>query len=181
MKICIVSDSHDQRQLLEAAVRDACAWGAQAIVHCGDVVAPGTLTPLQKYRLPVHVIQGNNAGDVHMLARLAMEPQSVIHFHGQDAGLELAGRRVFVVHYPHYARAMACTGEWDLVCCGHDHKAGIERVPHIKGGSTLLLNPGTVGAVGAPATCILGDLESLTFCIHAIGAELPASGPAAVS
>ena len=51
MKICIVSDSHDNRRLLEIAVKDAAQRGAEAVLHCGDVVAPTTLKVLQKYGL----------------------------------------------------------------------------------------------------------------------------------
>ena len=43
MKICIVSDSHDHRGHLAAAVADAKARGAEAVLHCGDLVAPSTL------------------------------------------------------------------------------------------------------------------------------------------
>ncbi|HEC20150.1 MAG TPA: metallophosphoesterase, partial [Gammaproteobacteria bacterium] len=132
MKICIVSDSHDNRHLLEIAVRDASQRGAEAVLHCGDVVAPTTLRVLQKFGLPVHVIHGNNTGDLFATTQLSQDPQSVVTYHGQDAGLELAGRRIFIVHYPHYARAMGTTGEWDLVCCGHDHRAEIDRIATVK-------------------------------------------------
>ncbi len=166
MKICIVSDSHDHRPLLEAAVRAAKAEGAEAVLHCGDVVAPSTLSVLQPLGLPVHVIYGNNAGDLYMMARVASKPANQVTFYGQDAGIDLGGRRIFLVHYPHYARAMATTGDWDLVCCGHDHEARIEVVDNIKGGKTHLVNPGTVGGVAAPPTYVLGDLESMTFVIR---------------
>jgi predicted phosphodiesterase len=38
MKICIVSDSHDRAPMLAAAVAEAKAAGAEAVVHCGDVI-----------------------------------------------------------------------------------------------------------------------------------------------
>ncbi len=104
MKLAIVSDSHDNRTLLEAAVLDAKARGAEAVLHCGDVVAPSTLNVLQPMGLPVHVIHGNNSGDLYMMSRIASKPSSVVKFYGQDAGIELAGKRIFLVHYPHYAR-----------------------------------------------------------------------------
>jgi putative phosphoesterase len=142
MKIAVLSDSHDHFSLLEAAARDALAHGANALLHCGDVVAPNTLRGLQKYGVPVHVIHGNNTGDLYVLAALSHEPGSVIHYHGQDAALELAGRRIFMVHYPHYARAMALTGDWDMVCFGHEHRVEIALVDHVLGGKTLLIEPG---------------------------------------
>lgn len=165
MKICILSDSHDNPRLLASAVEDAKARGAQAVLHCGDVVAPSTLRVLQKFGLLVHVIYGNNTGDLYTMSKLATEPGSVIRFYGQDAGINLAGRNIFLVHYPHYARALATTGDWDLVCCGHDHKPEIMKVPNIKGGSTWYVNPGTVGGAGAPATWVLGDLEVMEFAV----------------
>lgn len=173
MKICIVSDSHDQRRLLEAAVAQAKARGAEAVLHCGDVVAAATLKSLQKYGLPVHVIHGNNAGDTYTMARLSAVPGSLIHYYGPDAGIVLFGRNVFLVHYPHYARGLALTGEWDLVCCGHDHRAEIQCVTNVRGGHTWLVNPGTVGGVGAPATYVLGDLARMSFevCDVAGGAQ----------
>ena len=107
MKICILSDSHDHIALLDAAVERAKIEGAEAVLHCGDVVAPSTLHCLEKHGLPVHVIHGNNTGDLYTLGRLAANTSSVIQYHGMDAGVELGGRRIFLVHYPHYARAMA--------------------------------------------------------------------------
>ena len=165
MKVCIISDSHDHRPLMAAAVRAAKAAGAEAVLHCGDVVAPSTLNVLKPFGLPVHVIHGNNTGDLYMMARIASKPGNMVTFYGQDAGIELGGRRIFLVHYPHYAKAMATTGDWDLVCCGHDHEAKIETVTNIKGGVTYVVNPGTVGGVAAPATYILGDLDTMTFSL----------------
>jgi len=163
MKICIVSDSHDHRPLLQAAVCTAKQQGAEAVLHCGDVVSPSTLSVLKPLGLPVHVIHGNNTGDLYMMARIANKPGNLVTFYGQDAALELGGCRIFLVHYPHYAKAMATTGDYDLVCCGHDHEAKIETVGNIKGGRTLVVNPGTVGGVAAPATYVLGDLETMEF------------------
>ncbi len=179
MKVCIVSDSHDHRPLLAAAVSAACAAGAEAVLHCGDVVAPSTLSVLKPFGLPIHVIHGNNAGDLYMMARIANQPGNHVTFYGQDAGIELCGRKIFLVHYPHYARAMATTGDWDLVCCGHDHEARIETVANINGNETHMVNPGTVGGVAAPATWVLGDLDNMSFEIHEVEIDTTADELAA--
>jgi putative phosphoesterase len=171
MKICILSDSHDNRTLLEAAVRDAKAAGAEAILHCGDVVAPSTLEVLKPYNLPAHVIHGNNTGDLYMMGLIAAKLSNRTTYYGQDAGIELGGRRIFMVHYPHYAEAMATTGDWDLVCCGHDHKADIRNIRNMSGKTTLLVNPGTVGGIKAAATWVLGDLDDMVFKIHRVSAN----------
>ena len=171
MKICIVSDSHDNRPLLEAAVHEAKAAGAEAILHCGDVVAPSTLEVLKPFNLPAHVIHGNNTGDLYMMSLIAAKLSNQTTYYGQDAGIKLGGRRIFMVHYPHYAEAMATTGDWDLVCCGHDHKAAIRSIENMSGNTTLLVNPGTVGGIKAAATWVLGDLDTMTFEINEVSAS----------
>ncbi|HSF20582.1 MAG TPA: metallophosphoesterase family protein [Burkholderiales bacterium] len=159
----MVSDSHDHREPLAAAVAEAKALGAQAVLHCGDLVAPSTLHAIIGLELPIHLIHGNNAGDMYHLSRFAQEHGNRVQYYGQDGSLELAQRRIFMVHYPHYAKAMALTGDYDLVCNGHEHRAVVERIRNIKGGVTLRVDPGTVAGVSAPATYIFGDLQTLEF------------------
>jgi hypothetical protein len=117
----------------------------------------------------MHVIHGNNLGDPVSLARWARESGGQLQYHGADARLELGGRKVFVVHYPEYGHAFACTGDWDLVCCGHSHAAGVEQVENVKGGRTWLANPGTVAGLAAPATWVLGDLAAMRFEVRGLG------------
>ena len=142
---------------------EAKALGAQAVLHCGDLVAPSTLHAIIGLELPIHLIHGNNTGDMFNLSRMAQDTGNGVHYYGQDGSLELAQRRIFMVHYPHYAKAMALTGDYDLVCNGHEHRAVVERIRNIKGGVTLRVDPGTVAGVSAPATYIFGDLRTLEF------------------
>lgn len=169
VKICIVSDSHDRGPMLAAAVAEAKSLGAEAVLHCGDVIGPNTLKPLLALGLPTHVIHGNNLGDFTAICQMAARSQGLLHYHGGDASIELGGRKIFLVHYPHYGRAMACTGDYDLVCCGHSHEPEVLQQANVRGGATWLVNPGTVAGLGAPAaTWILGDLAALTFVIRPV-------------
>mgnify|MGYP001347084847 CR=1 FL=1 len=185
MRICIVSDSHDRADALARAVGEARELGAQAVIHCGDLIGAQTVLAALAHGLPVHLIHGNNVGDtqaLHRQARRSLEaggadgaadPKGALHYHGADAQLELAGRRIFVVHHDHYGYAMACTGDWDLVCCGHSHHAEACRVPDVKGGASWLVNPGTLAGLAAPATWILADLAAMTFEIRELGRNGP--------
>lgn len=169
MKICIVSDSHDRGPRLAAAVEAAKGEGAQAVIHCGDLIGTNTLKASMKFGMPIHAVHGNNLGDPVAIARLACNSEGLLHYHGNDASIELGGRRIFVTHYPHIGRAFACTGDYDLVCCGHSHVPKIQLEPNVKGGSTWLTNPGTVAGLGAPeATWIMGDLATLHFEIRTL-------------
>ena len=177
MRICIVSDSHDRADPLTAAVQSAKESGAQAVIHCGDLIGTQTLRGALAVGLPLHLIHGNNIGDQISLARWVRERGGQLEYHGADARMQLAGKKIFAVHYPEYGYAMACTGDWDLVCCGHSHVAAIEQVANVKGGKTWLVNPGTVAGLAAPATWILGDLESMRFEIRELGAAASAFAP----
>ena len=166
MKICIVSDSHDRAPLLAAAVSAAKEAGAEAVVHCGDLIGAHTLRPLLALGLPVHFVHGNNLGDPVALWKMCMNSGGLLTYHGNDADVTLAGRRIFATHYPHYGQALACTGDYDVVCCGHSHAASVALQPNVRGGRTWLVNPGTVAGLGAPATWVLGDLADLRFEIR---------------
>jgi len=138
------------------------------VLHCGDLIAPSTLHALLPIGLPLHLIHGNNAGDLFALSRFAQEYANLVRYHGQDANLKLGQRRIFIVHYPHYAKAMALTGDYDLVCNGHEHRAAIERIRNIAGTDTLRIDPGTVAGISAPATYAIGDLDTLDFAIRPV-------------
>jgi putative phosphoesterase len=170
MKLCIVSDSHDRADALAQAVGAAKAKGAEAVIHCGDLIGAQTVKPALAHGLPVHMIHGNNLGDPQAMHFQMAKSNGLLRYHGPDARLELGGKRVFVVHYPEYGHAMACTGDWDLVCCGHSHTAGVEQVANVKGSSTWLVNPGTVAGLSAPATWALADLAAMRFEVISMNA-----------
>jgi hypothetical protein len=174
MKICIVSDSHDRADALAQAVCEAKAAGAEAVIHCGDLIGAQTVKPALAAGLPIHLIHGNNVGDTQALHRQSRASGGQLEYHGADARLELGGRRIFVVHYDDYGYAMACTGEWALVCCGHSHKAEARRLTGVNGNETWLVNPGTVAGLAAPATWALGDLAAMRFDICALNASISA-------
>lgn len=168
MKIAIVSDSHDRADPLAKAVAAARAMGAEAVIHCGDVIGAQTLKPALASGIPVHAIHGNNLGDAQAMHFQSRKSGGQLQYYGSEAALELGGRRIIAIHYDHHGYAMACTGEWDLVCCGHSHVAEVRQVPNVKGGKSWLVNPGTVAGLAAPATWVLGDLAAMRFEVHSL-------------
>ena len=171
MKICIVSDSHDRSDPLVMAITEAKAAGAQAVIHCGDLIGVNTLRASMKLDIPIHAVDGNNIGDVAALYRTMEKTNRLFCYHGQEATLELGGRKIFITHMPHRGRAFACTGDYDLVCHGHSHRAHVDMQADIRGERTWLVNPGSVAGIDAPGfdgvpTWILGDLEQMTFEIR---------------
>jgi putative phosphoesterase len=132
-------------------LEDARDAGVRAAIFCGDLCAPFTLKQIgEGIDGPVHAVLGNNDGDVLFLSRIANGLDNV-SLHGPFAYLELDGCKVAINHYPPLARDQALSGQYDLVCHGHDHEANVERV-----GRTLLVDPGEV----------MGRLGKTTYAVY---------------
>ena len=155
MKIAILSDVHDNIWKLAQVLDDARALGVGGALFCGDFCAPFTLKQIgEGIDGPVHVVLGNNDGDVLLLSRIANSLDNVT-LHGPFAMLELGGRQIAVNHYPPIARDQALSGRYDLVCYGHDHEAHVEPV-----GDTLLVNPGEVMGRLGPSSYAVYDTDT---------------------
>ena len=90
--------------------------------------------------VPVFSIFGNNDGDRAALIKTALNKESNLHFGFSTYDfLEIAGKKVFLTHYPLLAKPMAKSGDFDVVFYGHDHTQAKEIV-----GKTLLCNPGGI-------------------------------------
>jgi len=153
MKVAILSDSHDHLIPLRAAIERAKAAGAEAVIHCGDLVAPFVLAELRKFEGPVHVVFGNNDGEVHLLTKLAA--QTNVEIHGAIAELELGGRNLLATHEQRIAEAFAATGRYDAVFYGHVHQTGEAKV-----GNTLLLSAGEIMGFKEPPSFAIYDTET---------------------
>ncbi len=171
MRIAIMSDSHDNIWHLKTALTLISEKGAEAIIHCGDFVAPFMLKRLDKAGIPVHGVLGNNDGSVLTLTRAADQQLSHIHLHDRVGRITLDGCRIAFTHHPDVGRAFAATGEFDLVCCGHSHDWHEEKV-----GRCTLLNPGEImGAHGDPGFALFdtqkGTINAISFP-HALRREV---------
>jgi hypothetical protein len=171
MKVCIVSDSHDRSDALVYAINAAKDEGAQAVIHCGDLIGANTMRASLKLGLPIHTVHGNNLGDISALYRMMKNNPGVFTYYGEEAVLELGGRKIFITHMPNHGHAFACTGDYDLVCHGHSHAAHVGLQKHVKDGECWLVNPGSVAGIDAPGvkaipTWILGDLSNMSFEIR---------------
>jgi putative phosphoesterase len=154
VRIAVLSDSHDNIwKLAEAMPRLA---DADVVLHCGDLCSPFMIRRLGEGLgdTPLHIVWGNNDGDAHALTLVAGGYPSV-ELHGQTGRLELDGWQAAFNHYPDIARDMALSGQYDLVCYGHDHTAHQEMV-----GGCLLLNPGDLMGLKGTSSIALVDTGS---------------------
>ena len=154
MLIAIVSDSHDAILNLRRAVKLANERGAKYLLHLGDLISPFMVLELAPFKGEVHLIQGNNPGDIWLLAKHCQKYPH-IHLHGQYVFLELEKLRVAMVHFPDLAWGLASSGDFDLVCCGHTHVFEIKEI-----NGCPVVNPGELLGKEGPPTMAFYDTET---------------------
>ena len=157
MKIAVMSDSHDHIWNVKHAVKSIGVMGISCIIHLGDLVSPFVLDEFSQYKGTVHLIFGNNPGDKYLLLEKIKVMGGKVQHHGMRGELEITGRRIVFVHDPHYAYALARTGEYDICLFGHTHRWHMEWIEN-----TLLLNPGEILGKKEPPGWALLDLDTLS-------------------
>ena len=171
MKLAIHSDVHDNVWNLRAAL--AALGEADALLYCGDLCSPFVIGLLGEGfpGRPIHVVFGNNDGDLFRIAQnAARQPQ--IQLHGELFQGEFDGKRIAVNHYPDIALAIAAAGQHDLVCYGHNHLFEVARR-----GRTLTVNPGALlgyepgGKRDIPATFVVYDTATDATAAYQVVAD----------
>ncbi len=158
MKIAVLSDIHDNVWKLARALEQA--QPAEAMVCCGDLCSPFIVHQMGRgFSKPIHIIFGNNDGDLFRITANARNYEH-IRIHGEMFRGEFGGKRFAANHYDNIARAIAASGEFDVVLYGHNHVYDISRI-----GKTLAINPGAIMGAKFAADGSRTDVPS-TFVIY---------------
>jgi putative phosphoesterase len=145
MKIGVMSDSHDNVPNIRKALALFTAEGAEALVHCGDIVAPFSVREILAFKGAAYGVFGNNDGEVAGIKKIWKHI-----FHGPFL-FELGGLRILVCH-DETELDRAPYKEIDVRIFGHDHK------PEVREGRPLEINPGETGGwLTGRATCAILD------------------------
>jgi putative phosphoesterase len=134
MRIAILSDIHDNLWNLRAAIGSL--DGADLLICCGDLCSPFVMDQLAKFPGPVQIVFGNNDAD---LFRITKKSSERVQVHGEFYEGELDGKKVAVNHFDNIVRPIALSGQYDLVCYGHNHVFRVMRL-----GRTTVINPGPI-------------------------------------
>ncbi|MUW14368.1 YfcE family phosphodiesterase [Halorubrum sp. CBA1125] len=143
MQIGIVSDTHDDLAAVEAAVALFGREDVDAVVHCGDFVAPFSVTPFDA-GFDFYAVRGNNDGEWAVESTV----ESFGTYLGEAGALSFAGAGgddsgdavdVAVTHGTSevVVDALVDCGDYDYVLHGHTHAHGTEERD-----GTVRVNPG---------------------------------------
>jgi hypothetical protein len=137
IKLLIFSDSHGSvAPMLEAVERER----PDELVHLGDCLRDGEAVAFAYPALPMHQVSGNCDGwtDRPLTAQLECEGVKLLLGHGHQWRVKATQDLALA-----QARAVGAS----VLLYGHTHRAVCRRE-----GGVLLLNPGTIGGVGAQAS-----------------------------
>lgn len=171
MRLAILSDIHDHVEHLGRALEHI--RGCDALLCCGDLCSPFVAAILADgFAGDIHLDFGNNDGDTFRIGANAARAGArfAIHAEFADIPAERYGVRIAMNHYPSLAQALARTGDYGLVCYGHNHLLSIERLPN----GTHLVNPGPLmGWEPArrsvvPATFLVFDTDADRIETHVV-------------
>lgn len=140
-KIGVLSDTHDQGDLIRKAVAHFNNEKVEWVFHCGDWVSPFILYFFQGLKAPLRGVFGNNDGD--KFRHLAFKNKWGIDLEYEERFLEIEidSRRIAIFHgdYPGLVDALVTCGKYDAIFHGHTHQRVNEHI-----GKTLSLNPGSL-------------------------------------
>jgi putative phosphoesterase len=159
-RIAIVSDTHDNREVVRKAVSLISEMNPSIIIHCGDITSAETLELF--CGLPLLAVFGNCDWDRDMLQKAAghfgfeaIEDQREIHLNGTS---------IYVCHghRGHLIQEMALSGRYDYLFHGHTHVQDSNTI-----GSTRVINPGALSKAARYTFATL-DLPDVVLTIHPV-------------
>jgi len=153
MKIGIMADSHDHlpnlRKALEIFQKEQC----EKFLHCGDYCSPFVIKAFKEFGIPFLGVFGNNDGELIFLSQMA---QGIGEIKKGPIEIELAGRKIALMHEPAYISALRSSKQFDLILYGHLHQALLDPTPPV------LINPGECcGYLSGKAMVAVCDLRDL--------------------
>jgi putative phosphoesterase len=163
MRIAIFSDIHDNLWNLAAAIQHV--QDADALICCGDLCSPFVIDELAKFPKDVHIVFGNNDADLYRITlKAAANPRT--HLYGELFQATLDGKRFAANHFDYIAKPMAKSGNYDVVCFGHNHIFEISREQ-----DCLLINPGPI--MGAKFSSGKWEDTQPTFVVYNTATNTP--------
>lgn len=157
MKIGVISDTHDQIDLIRVVVQKLNKEKVDLVIHCGDWVSPFILSSFKDLQAPIKGVFGNNDGDKFRHLTFRDKHNLDIYYEDRFLKLECDNRLIAVFHgdYPEIVDALVTCGKYSAVFHGHTHLQVNEMI-----GNTLSLNPGSLMKETSQ------DIQGASFAIY---------------
>ncbi|MFX1256719.1 MAG: metallophosphoesterase [Promethearchaeota archaeon] len=161
MKLAVISDTHDHRENIIKAVSIINERRVDALIHCGDYVAPFVKRWFdglnENIKQNFYGVFGNNDGERVFLLKVLGQICNIV---GMELNRNFDGKKVFAAHMPTQTtiEALATSGKFDIVLSGHTHNIVNKKYDN----GVLVVNPGEVcGYLSGRATFAIIDTEKM--------------------
>lgn len=164
MLVGVVSDSHDNLQLLRRVLTELLSHRVQLVFHLGDFISPFTVRLIREIigEITLIGIKGNNDGDIYQLLQLFTQYKWT--FKAEPSVISVNDKRILIVHgYSGVEETIKLINAWasslnvDAILYGHTHKVDLRKV-----NGKLILNPGEVcGYITGKSSYAILDLKNL--------------------
>src|SRR5579885_2427773 len=136
MRLGILGDTHDRFERTRAAVKSLSDYGAEVLIHCGDITIPEVVYELAPR--PSYFVFGNCDFELGELRRAIAAIGGICLERG--GMIELDGHRLAVTHgdSPHELSRLVSERP-DYMFSGHTHRA-----LDVRRGPTRFINPGAL-------------------------------------
>jgi putative phosphoesterase len=131
--------------------------GVKAVLHAGDLVSPFTARAFKELKPKLYFVFGNNDGDKVTLTKRFEEIVAISC--GNFGDLTIDGLHIALLHGTNEAlvKALAKSGEFDVVVRGHTHEPGVKIVEGV-----TVINPGeSSGVLSGKATVAIIEIANL--------------------
>ena len=157
-KIGLISDTHDNLEAIDRAVKVFEKERVEFVLHAGDWNAPFALVGLARVKAKLIGVFGNIDGDREALASKAKGLG--VDLLGDLGVVKIGGLRIAILHGKddRIVEAIARSGVYDLVVRGHTHQPKVDKV-----NKTLIVNPGEAcGYLTGKRSVAIFDVETRT-------------------
>lgn len=150
-KIGIISDTHDNLPNVRKATEIFNSHRVSLVIHCGDFVAPFTLSALKDLQCPLIGVFGNCDGEREYL--LTQADKFNFSIYQPPYVVTINDKRIFITH-----KLMTPNENFDILIYGHTHKPEIK---YQQKDTKLIINSGEAcGWVFNNATIAILNLQT---------------------
>ena len=161
MKLAVISDTHDHRDNILKAVSIMNERNVDALIHCGDFVAPFVKRWFEGLNENIlkkfFAVFGNNDGERVFLLKVLGQICDIV---GLEINKNFNGKKVFAAHMPteKTIEALANSGKYDIILSGHTHNIVNKKYDN----DVLVVNPGEAcGYLTDKATFAIIDTDKM--------------------
>ena len=135
MILGVISDTHDQLTMIRKSIECFRNENVEAVVHCGDFVAPFSAKLFQGLKCPFFSVFGNNDGERDGLIKV-VAPFGELH--NPPHIFLIGGKSILVNHLPVSEKELSRLNiKPDFILSGHTHRAENALI-----GGIRFFNPG---------------------------------------